>query len=123
MLKARGRGRAATPPPNIKSVSPPPPNICIKNIIVVLLFKSYWFSLRYNKCAVLYTLVICSINLNKYDIKCLSNLMILSIYKEEVYNIDMKSIVNNYTKNGDGKLENFPRWGESKADIWVQMPI
>ena len=56
------------------------------------------------------TLVIRSINFNKYYIKCLNNLMILSIYKEEVDNLDMKYIVNNFIKNGDVKLENVPRW-------------
>ena len=56
------------------------------------------------------SLIIHSINLNKYDIKCLNNLMILSIYKEEVDNLDMKYIVNNFIKNGDVKLENVPRW-------------
>ena len=50
------------------------------------------------------TLVIRNINLNKYDIKCLNNLMILSIYKEEVDDLDMKYIVNNFIKNGDVKL-------------------
>ena len=65
------------------------------------------------------TLVIRSINLNKYYIKFLNNLMILSIYKEEVDNLDMKSIVNNIIKNGDDNLDNIPRWWESKTDIWV----
>ena len=69
------------------------------------------------------TLVIRSINVNKYDIKCVNNLMILSIYKEQVDNFDMKYIVNNLIKNGDVKLENVPRWGESKTDIWVQVTI
>ena len=57
------------------------------------------------------TLVIRSIYLNKYDIKCLNNLIILSIYKDEVDNFDIKYIVNNFVKNGDVKLENVPRWG------------
>ena len=47
--------------------------------------------------------------LNKYDIKCVNNLIILSIYKEEVDNLDMNYIVNNFIKNGDVKLENVPR--------------
>ena len=47
--------------------------------------------------------------------------MILSIYKEEVDNLDIKYIVNNVIKNGDVKLENVPRWGKSKTDIWVQV--
>ena len=55
------------------------------------------------------TLVIRSINLNKYDIKSFNNIMILSIYKEEVDNLDMKYIINNFVKNGDVKLENVPR--------------
>ena len=38
-------------------------------------------------------------------------LMILSIYKEEVDNLDIKSIVINFINNGDVKLENVPRWG------------
>ena len=38
----------------------------------------------------MHTLVIRSINLNKYDIKCLNNLMILSIYKEEVEHLFFK---------------------------------
>ena len=40
------------------------------------------------------TLVVRSININKYDIKCLNNLMILSIYKAEVDNLDMKYIAS-----------------------------
>ena len=60
------------------------------------------------------TLVIRSINVNKYDIKCVNNLMILSIYKEEVDNFDMKYIVNNLIKNGDVKLENVLRWGNQR---------
>ena len=49
--------------------------------------------------------------------------MILSIYKEEVDNLDVKYIiVNNFIKNGD-KLENVPRWGHSKTEIWVQVTI
>ena len=43
--------------------------------------------------------------------------------KEEVYNLDMKYIVNNLIKNGDAKLENVPRWWGSKTDIWVKMTI
>ena len=35
--------------------------------------------------------------------------MNLSFYKEEVDNLDMKYIVNNFIKNGDVKLENVPR--------------
>ena len=31
--------------------------------------------------------------------------MILLIYKEEVYNLDLKYIVNNLIKNGDVKLK------------------
>ena len=49
--------------------------------------------------------------------------MILSIYKEEGDNLDMKCIVNNFIKNGDVKLENVQRWGKSKTYIWVQMTI
>ena len=37
--------------------------------------------------------------------------MILSIYKEEVDNLDMKYIVNNFIKNDDVKLDNVQRWG------------
>ena len=59
-------------------------------------------------------LVIRSINVNKYDIKCVNNLLILSIYKEEVDNIDIKYIINNVIKNGDVKLENVPRWGAQR---------
>ena len=40
--------------------------------------------------------------------------MILSIYKEEVDNLDMKYIVNNVIKNGDVKLGNVPRWGNQR---------
>ena len=36
----------------------------------------------------------------------LNNLMILSIYKEEVDNLDMKCIVNDFIKNGDVKRTN-----------------
>ena len=60
------------------------------------------------------TLVIRSINVNKYDIKCVNNLMILSIYKEEVDNFDMKYIFKKIIKNGDVKLENVPRWGNQR---------
>ena len=56
-------------------------------------------------------LVIRSIKHNKYDIKCFNNLMILSISNEEVDDLDMKSIVNNFIKNGDVKLEHVPSWG------------
>ena len=49
--------------------------------------------------------------------------MILSIYKEEVDHLYMKYIVTNFIKKGDVKLENDPRWGESKTDIWVQVTI
>ena len=31
--------------------------------------------------------------------------------QEEVDNLDMKYIVNNFLKNCDVKLENVPRWG------------
>ena len=47
----------------------------------------------------------------------------LSICKVEVYNLDVKYIINNLIKNGDVKLGNVPRWCESKADIWVQITI
>ena len=66
------------------------------------------------------TLVIRSINLNnnKYDIKCLNNLM---MFKVSVDNLEIKYIIHNLINNGDVKLRNVPRWWESKADIWVQM--
>ena len=57
------------------------------------------------------TQVIRSINFNTYDFKRLNNFIIVSIFREEVDNLDMKSIVNNFIKNGDVKLENVPRWG------------
>ena len=41
-------------------------------------------------------------------------LMILLTCKEGVDNLDMKYIINNLIKNGDVKLENVPRWWESK---------
>ena len=70
------------------------------------------------------TLVIRSININnKYYIKCLNNLMMLSFCKEEVDNLDMKYIINNLMKNCDVKIGNVPRWWESKGDIWVQITI
>ena len=70
------------------------------------------------------TLAIRSINLNKqYDIKCLNNLMMWSICKEEVDNLDMKYILNNLIKNVDVKLWIVPRLWESRVDIWVQMTI
>ena len=50
-------------------------------------------------------------------------IVILSIYKEEVDHLDMKYIVNNLIKNGDVKLENVQRWEESETGIWVQMTI
>ena len=40
--------------------------------------------------------------------------MILSIYEEEVDNLDIKYIVNNIIKNDDVKLENIPRWGNQR---------
>ena len=51
-------------------------------------------------------------NLNKikYDIKCLNNLMMLSICKEEVdKNLDMKYIMNKLINNNDVKLGNVPK--------------
>ena len=60
------------------------------------------------------TLVIRIINHNKYANKCLNNLMILSICKEEVDNLDMQYIVNNFIKKGYVKLENVPRWGNQR---------
>ena len=70
------------------------------------------------------TLVIHRINLNKkYDIKCLNNLMMLSICKEEVDNLEMKYIINKLIKNVDVKLWNVPRLWESKVDIWVKTTI
>ena len=59
-------------------------------------------------------MVIRSIHLNKHDIKCLNNLIILSIYKEEVDNLHMKYIINNLIKNSDVKLDNVPRWGNQR---------
>ena len=35
----------------------------------------------------------------------------------------MKYIIKTLFNNGDVKLENVPRWWESKADIWVPMTI
>ena len=49
--------------------------------------------------------------------------MVLSIYTEEVDNLDIKYIVNNFVTNGDVKLENVQRWGESNTGIWVQVII
>ena len=80
----------------------PPPHNCV---------KIYNFKLcGYMSCVckrqwLLYrpTLVIRSTNLNTYDFKRLNSLMILSIYKEEVDNLDMKSIVKNFIKNSDVK--------------------
>ena len=40
-------------------------------------------------------------NNNKYDIQCLNILMMLSICKVEVDNLDMKNIINNLIKNGE----------------------
>ena len=68
--------------------------------------------------------VIHSIQLNKYHIKCLNNLIILSIYKKQVDNLYMKYIVNNFIMNDDVRLENVPNSGKSKADIiWVQVTM
>ena len=52
----------------------------------------------------LYTLVICSITLNKSDMKYLNNIMILSIYKEGSRHLDNKSIVTTFFKNGDASF-------------------
>ena len=60
------------------------------------------------------TLVVRSINLNKYDIECLNNLIILIIYMEEADNLDIKYIVNNFIKNCDIKLDNVPMWGNPR---------
>ena len=49
--------------------------------------------------------------------------MLLSICKEEVDNLNINYIINNLIRNADVKLDNVPRWWESKADIWVQMTI
>ena len=68
-------------------------------------------------------LVIRSINLNKYFSKCLNSLMILSICKEEVDNLYMKSIVNNFIKNGDVKLGNVPRWGNQRLTDEFKSPF
>ena len=45
--------------------------------------------------------------------------MIVLIYKEEVDNLDMKYIINNFIKHGDVNLENVPRWWESKTESLV----
>ena len=47
--------------------------------------------------------------------------MMLSICKVEVYNLDMKYIINNLIMNGYVKLGDVTKWWESMADIWVQM--
>ena len=52
-----------------------------------------------------------------------SLLIILSIYEEEIDNVDIKSIVNNFIKNGDVKIEDVPRWGKSTTARWVQVTI
>ena len=67
-------------------------------------------------------LVIHSMNINKYYIKCLNSL-ILSIYKVEVDNLYIKSVVNNFIKNGDVKLEYVPRWGNEKQTSSDQLLI
>ena len=59
------------------------------------------------------TLVIRSINPNKYYIKRSNSLMILSIYKEEVDHLYIKSIVNNLIKNG---VRECLEVGRSKTD-------
>ena len=51
------------------------------------------------------------------------DLMISSIYKEDVDYLDMKYIVNNFFINGGVKLENVLRWAESKAHIWVTISL
>ena len=114
--------------------TPHPLNNCLKNIqtysilslkiLLVLQYLSEYISCGYKR-QWLYrpNLVIRNINLNKYDIKCLNILIILSIYKKEVDNLDIKYIVNNLIKNGDVKQENVPRCGESKTDKWVQVNI
>ena len=65
--KVGGRGGAASPPPNIKS------RTCV--------CKRQWLYRH--------TLVIHSIYISKYDRKSLNNLMILSIYEEEVHNLEI----------------------------------
>ena len=66
---------------------------------------------------------VCKRQYIKYDIKCLNNLIMLSICKVEVDNLDMKYIINNLIKNIDVKICNVPRSWESKAGIRVQMTI
>ena len=46
--------------------------------------------------------------------------MILSIYKKEVDDLDMKYIVNNFIKNGDVKLENVPRWENQRLTFGLK---
>ena len=61
----------------------------------------------------MHTMVIHSININTYYIKCLNSL-ILSIYKVKVDNLYIQSVVTNFIKNGDVKLEYVPRCGNVK---------
>ena len=51
---------------------------------------------------------VCKRQYIKYDIKCLNNLIMLSICKVEVDNLDMKYIINNLIKNVDVKIWNVP---------------
>ena len=53
----------------------------------------------------------------------MNSLIILSICKEEIDNLDIKSIVNNFIKNGDVKLENVPRWGNERLTDGYQRPF
>ena len=36
---------------------------------------------------------------------------LINLYKDEVDNLDMNSILNNFIKNGGVMLENVPKWG------------
>ena len=60
------------------------------------------------------TLVIRNINLNKYEFKSFNRTKIFSIYKGEVDNSNMKSIVHPFIKNGDVRRVNIPRWRNEK---------
>ena len=44
------------------------------------------------------------------------------IHKEEIYNLDMNYIANNFIRNGDVKQENVPRWGNQRLTL-VQVTI
>ena len=58
--------------------------------------------------------------IKKYYIKCLNNIMMLSICKEEVDNLDMKYIINNLIKNVMLSYEMSRDCGDQRLTYWLK---